>query len=131
MPASKEKLPSTLERSPKKVRKTYEKTLDAAHEQYDSEERAHRTAWDSVKHLAEKKGDHWELKDRKGPLRRTGGEERAGGAARRSHLRRSRRDEAEVGALRGRQAGRNRGPLEHDQATAGRGAREALAASDA
>jgi cation transport regulator ChaB len=67
MPASKEKLPSTLERSPKKVQKTYEKTLDSAHEQYGSEERAHRTAWDSVKHVAEKKGDHWELKDRKGP----------------------------------------------------------------
>ena len=30
-------------------------------------ERAHRTAWDSVKHVAEKKGDHWELKDEKGP----------------------------------------------------------------
>jgi cation transport regulator ChaB len=67
MPASKEKLPSTLERSPKKVRETYQKTLDSAHEQYGSEERAHRTAWDSVKHVAEKKGDHWELKDRKGP----------------------------------------------------------------
>ena len=67
MPAGKEKLPSTLERSPKKVRETYEKTLDSAHEQYGSEERAHRTAWDSVKHVAEKKGDHWELKDRKGP----------------------------------------------------------------
>ena len=67
MPAGKEKLPSTLERSPKKVRETYEKTLDSAHEQYRSEERAHRTAWDSVKHVAEKKGDHWELKDRKGP----------------------------------------------------------------
>ncbi len=41
--------------------------MTAAHEQYGSEERAHRTAWDSVKHVAEKKGDHWELKDRKGP----------------------------------------------------------------
>jgi len=67
MPASKEKLPSTLERSPKKVRKTYEKTLDNAHDEYGSEERAHRTAWAAVKHVAEKKGDHWEPKDRKGP----------------------------------------------------------------
>jgi cation transport regulator ChaB len=67
MPAKKEDLPGTLERSPKKVQKTYEETLDSAHEQYDSEERAHRTAWSSVKHIAEKRGDHWELKDEKGP----------------------------------------------------------------
>lgn len=67
MPAKKEDLPSTLERSPTKVRDTYEKTLDNAHEEYDSEERAHRAAWASVKHEAEKKGDHWELKGRKGP----------------------------------------------------------------
>ena len=67
MPAKKEDLPSTLERSPKKVRDTYEETLDSAHEQYDSEERAHRTAWAAVKHVAEKKGDHWEPKDEYGP----------------------------------------------------------------
>jgi cation transport regulator ChaB len=67
MPARKEDLPDTLERSPKKVRDTYEKTLDSAHEQYDSEQRAHRTAWSAVKHVAEKTGDHWELKDEPGP----------------------------------------------------------------
>jgi cation transport regulator ChaB len=67
MPAKKEDLPGTLERSPKKVRDTYEKTLDSAHEQYDSEQRAHRTAWSAVKHIAEKEGDHWELKDEPGP----------------------------------------------------------------
>ncbi len=67
MPAKDEKLPDTLERSPDKVRRTYEKTLDSAHDQYDSEERAHRTAWASVKHIAEKDGDHWELKDEPGP----------------------------------------------------------------
>ena len=67
MPAKKEDLPGTLERSPKKVQETYEKTLDSAHEQYDSEERAHRTAWSAVKHVAEKRGDHWELKDEPGP----------------------------------------------------------------
>ena len=49
------------------MQRTYEKTLDSAHEQYDSEERAHRTAWAAVKHVAEKQGDHWELKDEKGP----------------------------------------------------------------
>ena len=68
MPADEQDLPSTLERSPKKVQRTYAKTLDAAEETYDGdEERAHRAAWASVKHVAEKKGDHWELKDEKGP----------------------------------------------------------------
>jgi cation transport regulator ChaB len=67
MPAKKEDLPGTLERSPDKVQRTYEKTLDSAHEEYGSEERAHRTAWSAVKHVAEKRGDHWELKDEKGP----------------------------------------------------------------
>jgi cation transport regulator ChaB len=67
MPTRKEDLPSTLKRSPKKVQRTYAETLDSAHEQYDSEERAHRTAFAAVKHVAEKKGDHWELKDEKGP----------------------------------------------------------------
>jgi cation transport regulator ChaB len=67
MPSKKEDLPGTLERSPKKVQRTYEKTLDSAHDQYDSEERAHRTAFAAVKHIAEKRGDHGELKDEKGP----------------------------------------------------------------
>jgi cation transport regulator ChaB len=67
MPANKEALPSTLERSPKKVQRTYEKALDSAHEEYDSEQRAHRTAWAAVKHVAEKRGDHWEPKETKGP----------------------------------------------------------------
>jgi cation transport regulator ChaB len=62
MPSKKEDIPSTLERSPDKVQRTYEKTLDNAHDQYDDEERAHRTAWASVKNVAEKKGDHWEVK---------------------------------------------------------------------
>jgi cation transport regulator ChaB len=62
MPANKEDTPSTLERSPDKVQRTYEKTLDSAHDQYNDEERAHRTAWASVKNVAEKQGDHWELK---------------------------------------------------------------------
>lgn len=62
MPSRREDLPSTLERSPAKVRRTYEETLDSAHEQYGKEERAHRTAGASVKHVADKKGDRWELK---------------------------------------------------------------------
>src|SRR3954451_14505507 len=67
MPLKKEDLPSTLQRSPEKVQRTYSETLDRAEETYNSEERAHRTAWSAVKHIAEKKGDHWELKDSKGP----------------------------------------------------------------
>jgi cation transport regulator ChaB len=67
MPSRKEDLPSTLERSPKQVQRTYAKALDSAHESYDSEERAHRTAWAAVKHVAEKRGDHWEPKDEPGP----------------------------------------------------------------
>ena len=49
------------------MQRTYQKALDNAHEQYGSEERAHRTAWDAVKHVAEKKGDRWVLKDETGP----------------------------------------------------------------
>jgi cation transport regulator ChaB len=67
MPTEKEDLPGTIERSPAKVQRTYAKTLDSAHEQYDSEERAHRTAFSAVKHVAEKRGDRWELKDEPGP----------------------------------------------------------------
>jgi cation transport regulator ChaB len=67
MPSKKEDLPSTLERSPSKVQRTYEKTLDSAHDEYGDEQRAHRTAWGSVKNVAEKKGDHWEPKGKSGP----------------------------------------------------------------
>lgn len=67
MPTDREDLPSTLRRSPAKVQRTYEKTLDSAHEEYGDEQRAHRTAWGAVKNVAEKKGDHWEQKDSTGP----------------------------------------------------------------
>jgi len=67
MPTSKEDLPGTLKRSPRKAQETYAKTLDAAEEQYDSEARAHQTAWKSVKRSFEKVGDHWEAKDEPGP----------------------------------------------------------------
>jgi len=81
MPVKKEDLPSTLKRSPAKVQRTFAKTLESAEETYDSEERAQRTAWASVKHVAEKKGDHWELKDEQGPS--DSRSERSGDAARR------------------------------------------------
>jgi cation transport regulator ChaB len=61
-------LPSTLRRSPAKAKRTYKKTLEAAEEQYEGDaERAHRTAFASLKHSFEKVGDHWEPKADKGP----------------------------------------------------------------
>jgi cation transport regulator ChaB len=88
MPQDREDLPSTLERSPKKAQETYEKTLESTHEQYDSEERAHRVAWAAVKHSFEKVGDHWEPKDEKGPSDEraaTGKGDTAGGVDVRGH----------------------------------------------
>ncbi|HEY6745962.1 MAG TPA: ChaB family protein [Mycobacteriales bacterium] len=66
MPA-KEELPATLQRSPKKAQETWSKTHDSAVETYGEGERAHRTAFSSLKHSFEKVGDHWEEKDEKGP----------------------------------------------------------------
>lgn len=62
MPSSKEKLPDTLKRSPEKVKRTYKKTLNSAHDEYNSEARAHKVALSSVKNVAKKKDDYWELK---------------------------------------------------------------------
>ena len=82
---TKEDLPGTIKRSPAKAQRTYEKTLESAHEQYDSEERAHRTAYSALKHSFEKVGDHWEPKKKKGPSDerakrgRGGGGQSAGG----------------------------------------------------
>jgi cation transport regulator ChaB len=65
---TKEELPGTIKRSPAKARRTYAKTLESAHEEYKGdEERAHRTAFASLKHSFEKVGDHWEPKRKKGP----------------------------------------------------------------
>jgi cation transport regulator ChaB len=62
-----EELPATLKRSPKKAQRTFAETHDAAVEQYGEGERAHRTAFSSLKRGFEKVGDHWEPKDEKGP----------------------------------------------------------------
>jgi cation transport regulator ChaB len=67
MPRERAELPSTLKRSAGKVQRTYQKTLDSAEQEYHDEERAHRTAWASVKDIADKRGDYWELKDETGP----------------------------------------------------------------
>ena len=60
-------LPDTLKRSPKKAQRQFAKTHDSAAEQYGEGERAHRTAYASLKHDFEKVGDHWEPKDEPGP----------------------------------------------------------------
>jgi cation transport regulator ChaB len=60
-------LPDTLKRSPAKAQRQFAKTHDAAAEQYGEGERAHRTAYASLKHDFEKVDDHWEPKDEPGP----------------------------------------------------------------
>ncbi|AGZ43184.1 ChaB family protein [Actinoplanes friuliensis] len=64
---TREKLPGTLKRSPKKAQDTYVKAHDSAVKEYGEGERAHRTALSAVKHSFEKVGDHWEKKSKKGP----------------------------------------------------------------
>src|SRR5512140_751520 len=66
MPASKE-MPGTLKRSPPKARRTWAKTHDRAVQEYGEGERAHRTAFASLKRSFEKVKDRWEPKGRKGP----------------------------------------------------------------
>jgi hypothetical protein len=60
-------VPSTIARSDEKARRTWKETHDSAVETYGEGERAHRTAFASLKHTHEKVGDHWEPKDHKGP----------------------------------------------------------------
>jgi cation transport regulator ChaB len=60
-------VPSTVRRSDAHARHIWEKTHDAAVETYGEGERAHRTAFASLKHSYEKVGDHWEPKDERGP----------------------------------------------------------------
>lgn len=66
MPGRKE-LPDTLKRSPKKAQDTWIETHDSAVESYGEGERAHRTAFSSLKHSFEKVGDRWVPKKEKGP----------------------------------------------------------------
>ncbi|MEU9828041.1 ChaB family protein [Micromonospora chersina] len=62
-----DEVPSTVARSDDKAVRTYKKTLEAAEESYGDGERAHRTAYASLKHTHEKVGDHWEPKEHRGP----------------------------------------------------------------
>ena len=63
----KSELPSTLQKSSAKAQRTFAKAHDAAVKQYGDDERAHRVAYDALKHSFEKIGDHWEAKAQKGP----------------------------------------------------------------
>jgi cation transport regulator ChaB len=65
--ARKSELPSTLQKSPAKAQRTFAKVHDAAVKEYGEGERAHRVAYDALKHSFEKVGDHWEPKSQKGP----------------------------------------------------------------
>jgi cation transport regulator ChaB len=69
MPATRneQELPSTIQRSDDKAKRTWAKAHDSAVETYGEGERAHRTAYSALKHTHEKRGDHWEPKRRKGP----------------------------------------------------------------
>jgi len=67
VPEKRTDIPSTLERSPAKARRTWKETHDSAVETYGEGERAHRTAYAALKHSFEKVGDHWEEKDERGP----------------------------------------------------------------
>jgi ChaB protein len=64
--ARQSELPDTLKRSGEKAQRTFAKTHDAAVEQYGEGERAHRTAYASLKHTHEKVGGRWVPKDRPG-----------------------------------------------------------------
>lgn len=67
MPTNRDELPGTVKRSPKKAQETWLKTHDSAVESYGEGERAHRTAFASLKHSFEKVDDHWQPKKRRGP----------------------------------------------------------------
>src|SRR4051812_8147953 len=59
-------VPSTIARSDDKAVRTYKETLESAEDTYGPGERAHRTAFSSLKHTHEKVGDRWEPKEHKG-----------------------------------------------------------------
>jgi cation transport regulator ChaB len=63
----KDELPGTIQRSPREAQETFAKAHDSAVDTYGDGERAHRVAYSALKHKFEKKGDHWEPKDGKGP----------------------------------------------------------------
>ncbi|MBI5341676.1 MAG: ChaB family protein [Mycolicibacterium rufum] len=65
--AKESELPSTLQKSEDKAKRTFAKAHDAAAEEYGEGERAYRVAYSALKHSYEKVGDHWEEKEQRGP----------------------------------------------------------------
>jgi cation transport regulator ChaB len=65
--AKESELPSTLQKSDDKAKRTFAKTHDSAAQEYGEGERAHRVAYSALKHSYEKVGDHWEPKEHRGP----------------------------------------------------------------
>jgi cation transport regulator ChaB len=80
-----DRLPSTLARSPRKAQATYIHTLESAERTHGDGEAAHRIALSAVKHSFEKVGDHWEPKRKKGPSDRQAA--KSGRAARQGQAR--------------------------------------------
>ena len=60
-------MPSTVRRSDKRAQEIYVKTHDSAVETYGEGERAHRTAFASLKDEYRKSGDRWVPKGHRGP----------------------------------------------------------------
>ena len=60
-------MPSTIRKSDKRAQEIFIKTHDAAVKTYGEGERAHRTAYASLKHEYRKSGDHWVPKGHRGP----------------------------------------------------------------
>jgi cation transport regulator ChaB len=80
----KSELPSTLKKSGAKAQRTFARAHDSAAKQYGEGQRAHRVAYDALKHSYEKVGDHWEPKRKRGPSdqrARSGGPRAKGKAA--------------------------------------------------
>jgi cation transport regulator ChaB len=59
-------MPSTIRRSDKRAQDIYVKTHDAAVDEYGEGERAHRTAFASLKNEYRKSGDRWVPKGHRG-----------------------------------------------------------------
>ena len=60
-------MPSTIRRSDERAQEIWGKTHDSAVESYGEGERAHRTAFASLKHEYRKSGDKWVPKGHRGP----------------------------------------------------------------
>ena len=126
-----ERLPSTLARSPKKAQNTYIETLESAEKQHGDGEAAHRIALASLKHSFEKVGDHWEPKRTKGPSDRQDAKTRKGRASREGPHRRWRGRLRQQDPPHGRgEAARHQGPFEDEEGPAREGDRQGQSIGD-